>query len=644
MTSSKRHFSSILAGLITATVCAVSSPPAYANVYATNIKLNGGIGDAAVGPGGKVTISYILNDDATAGLAIKILSGTNAVRTINISGTNSAALKGLQSVVWDGLDSGGNALALGAYSVSIMAAANGYAAWTQFTDDNNDATYVWEGRGIAIDRNPSSRYYGRIFVANSQSNYVFGATLPGDNVGILKLNADGSPGDEGGFSDGGYPWAGDLSSPWHVEVSDDDFVYINDWSMGGKIIRWDPTLPTNSMQLVLRPDNWLITSNADGTLVTNNLGGPAIFGTGNSTQIWLADSASGASRGVVRYSVTNSAVATNDVGITVVAVSVGTNLTVGPYDVALDKAGNIYTIQGIATAGDPSERVFRFPAYDPSTNGLAPETNATWAVGSADDTYEFASGLALDPTGTYLAVAFRGPPAGNTRILYATNGIEVTNLDLNIDISGTTTHDDTDCAWDAVGNVYYIDNAFPAWRAVSPPGANQATTVAMDKIQVGSGGGSSQIVITNIKVATGVVTLTFTAVGSATASAFTVLGSASPEGGYSAVAGATVTGSAGVFQATFPATGAQQFFRIQTGAAPPPVSSLKITNIAAAGGTVTLAFTSVATDTASMFTVLNSPTVEGGYSAAGATVTGGGGVFQATVPATGVKQFYRIQK
>jgi hypothetical protein len=46
-----------------------------------------------------------------------------------------------------------------------------------------------------------------------------------------------------------------------------------------------------------------------------------------------------------------------------------------------------------------------------------------------------------------------------------------------------------------------------------------------------------------------------------------------------------------------------------------------------------------------MFTVLSSPAVTGGYSAAtGAVVTGSGGVFQATVPASGPIQFYKIQK
>src|SRR5215472_8419645 len=175
MISSTRHLHSLLGGLITALVCAAASPPAYANVYATNIKLNGGIGDASVPSGGKVTISYILNDNATAGVTIKILSGANVVRTISIPGGNPpppGGDVGLQSVVWDGLDSASNALPSGTYSVSITAAATGYSSWTQFTDDMADGTYVWEGRGIAVDRNASSRYYGRIFVSNSHSNDV----------------------------------------------------------------------------------------------------------------------------------------------------------------------------------------------------------------------------------------------------------------------------------------------------------------------------------------------------------------------------------------------------------------------------------------------------------------------------------------
>ena len=46
--------------------------------------------------------------------------------------------------------------------------------------------------------------------------------------------------------------------------------------------------------------------------------------------------------------------------------------------------------------------------------------------------------------------------------------------------------DDTpDVAWDNAGNVYACDNGASYWRAYSPPGANQATTVAVPTVQVG---------------------------------------------------------------------------------------------------------------------------------------------------------------
>ena len=49
-------------------------------------------------------------------------------------------------------------------------------------------------------------------------------------------------------------------------------------------------------------------------------------------------------------------------------------MILAPFDVALDKGGNIYTVQNLLDSGDPAVRVLRFPAYDPSTNGGAPET------------------------------------------------------------------------------------------------------------------------------------------------------------------------------------------------------------------------------------------------------------------------------
>ena len=140
-------------------------------------------------------------------------------------------------MVWDGKNDSNANVPAGNYAVSITAASPGYGGWTITSDDNNDGNYVWEARGIAVNRNTNSPYYGRVFVGNSLAGP---GSLYGDLVGIQKLNADGSYADEGGFQHGGIAWSDAYFSPWKIRVSDDNYVYIEDWSNTGDIYRFDP--------------------------------------------------------------------------------------------------------------------------------------------------------------------------------------------------------------------------------------------------------------------------------------------------------------------------------------------------------------------------------------------------------------------
>jgi len=177
---------------------------ARANVYATNIKINGGITNLVSLLGGEsVVVSYILNEAASGGVTIEVLATNGVVRTISIPAGNPGALRGTNAVTWDSRNDAGEVVGTGSYQVKITAAAAGYDGWTQISDDNNPANYVYEMRGIAVNKNTNSPYYGRIFAGNCFDNTAFGGTEPGDNLGILKWNADGSRADEGVFSDGG---------------------------------------------------------------------------------------------------------------------------------------------------------------------------------------------------------------------------------------------------------------------------------------------------------------------------------------------------------------------------------------------------------------------------------------------------------
>jgi hypothetical protein len=305
---------------------------------------------------------------------------------------------------------------------------------------------------------------------------------------------------------------------------------------------------------VLRTDNW-----APGC----NMSGPAIFGTGPNTEIYMADIPYPNAQGIVKYSVTaDGTCATNDIGKVVIPIA--PPLSLYPYDIALDKHHNYYMIQYRANTTDAAPRVMRYPAnYDINTNAVADWDTATLygAAQQADD-WNDAFGIAVDPTGTYVAVCFDGTAdRGNTKILEAATGILVTNLDLDMDINGAgATHDDLDVCWDAVGNVYYIDDYSGVWRTVSPPGTNSSTTAAVVTLEVV--GPPPAPAITSCSLAAGVFTMSFTAGASDTASAFEVFSCGTVNGTYGLASGANITESGGTFQATVPASAPVQFYRI----------------------------------------------------------------------------------
>ena len=521
---------------------------AQANVYATNIRVNDDITNVVASGATTITITYLLNEPASLGTTIEFLSGNTIARSLSLPAGGSGTVRGFNVISWD---TGAMPIPNGTYSLAVVPRSAGYTNWTQITSDTADAnTYVNDGRGIAIDRNPTSPYYGRVFVSNATAGP--NPTLPNDILGILKFNADTSGAEEGISSadTDGYNWLDGGVSPWKLEVSADDRVYVDDLAQAGQVFSWDPTISSNSMLAVLPRDNQS-TSQA--------LSGPAVVGTGTNTQLWMANTNQAQ---ILKWQLgTNSSLATNDPGVLVASSSVATNF----YDVALDPAGNVYTCSYVLTEGDPSPRVFRYHA---PTVGSPVETTADWGVGAGDDTYAGASGIAVDPSGSYVAVSFEGTidlgfgTNGNTKILWATNGALVTNLDLGVAMQNDLNHDDTDCAWDAVGNVYYIDNYFSAWRAVSPPGTNQATTIALASVQVVNSQTSTPIRITHIAVSNGTVTLDFSAGPADSISSFTVQGAVTVNGTYSLISATIVQLSPGLFRATLPTSGTTQFYRI----------------------------------------------------------------------------------
>src|SRR5437763_466362 len=97
----------------------LSARTTRANVYATNIRLNGSFANVHQLTATNVEITYVLNEPATLGLNIDIKIGTNVVRTISLTNPSPGTLLGSNVVVWDGTDNNGTSVGSGAYQVSI---------------------------------------------------------------------------------------------------------------------------------------------------------------------------------------------------------------------------------------------------------------------------------------------------------------------------------------------------------------------------------------------------------------------------------------------------------------------------------------------------------------------------------------------
>jgi hypothetical protein len=192
-----------------ALACALMSTAttALANVYATDIKVDGALTNVTVPVpySGVATISYILNEPATLGVTIQILSGATVVDTISIASPNPGTLRGLNSIPWGVTNSAGTALPMGGtYSLSITAAATGYTVWTQTSIDTNAGMPANFPLGIDVDKNTNSQFYGRVVMGCASTGANATTPAAAKQIGLFKMNADGSQADEGWFGYAGY--------------------------------------------------------------------------------------------------------------------------------------------------------------------------------------------------------------------------------------------------------------------------------------------------------------------------------------------------------------------------------------------------------------------------------------------------------
>lgn len=387
-------------------------PAARANVYATDIRLNGTLTNTvSVSVGSSVTLTYHLNDNATAGVTINLRSNATVVAATNIASPNAGTLMGLNTV---SLAAPGSA---GIYSVSITAISTGYAAWQQISKDTNPGNVAVFPHGMAVDNNPVSPYYGRVFVNNGLDMQAYG--LP-QSQGIYKYNADATLADEGAFGYGNYitnnsgqagvntfgylyPQMAAHGTAGHgqekMRVGTDDRVYMCDYSNDGSIVAFDPLISTNQMVIDQGatsgnfPAAPNYSGNPDFSELANGIDSFDVTPTGANPAVWLGDN-DYPGWGLWMYHMTNgTADPADNVGAQAVAQnSTGVGLVVASAGCMIDTNLDIFVASDRGNAADPYERVMVFSNWNGGV--LAPEGASSnkaviipsWEVGANDDT------------------------------------------------------------------------------------------------------------------------------------------------------------------------------------------------------------------------------------------------------------------
>jgi hypothetical protein len=427
----------------------------------------------------------------SAATAVPYASGvTNNAGTVSFT-LNEAA--GNVTVVFDGgassndlgaLTNGTHSFSLGgATTFSIVVKKDVPLSWTQISTDTN-LTRFFSGRGVAVNMDPSTPLFGRIYVANAlNGTTAVGGRVTGD--GIYILNADrsdalgrGDTASTGGLNFTPAPAAQNGNSPWRIEIGPDNHLYIADFSTNfGTIYRTDPDV-TLGVQVLAGKGMWAPDAN---TSVHTTIGGsPIVKGsieTGDLT-IWAIDGAlTGNLNRLMRWDIGAGPLPSSvaPVAVAVPSPLLGANANVNT-DNDTGPDGKFFVLQNRANGTEVGVAVLVTNASGSGTTTVFNSLTESRSISNnpaAIDILRVSRALKVSPDGTKLAVI---RDDNQTWIIPLVNGIPNLSKRLLVPTFTSATAAGRDVCWDAAGNLYVISSGTELLRVWSPGGNSTATT------------------------------------------------------------------------------------------------------------------------------------------------------------------------
>lgn len=244
-------------------------------------------------------ICYTLNAPATS-VTINIYQGETLVKTIESSGLAKGYNE--QAINLAGLS--------GEYTWSVKATGEAWGegeAATMVVDENNTATLegYMSPRGITIDKNTESEFYGRVYVTETRNDVR--------NVGIYVYDAafNDVTGQGNTAYSGNVTWGGS-SGCTRIFLNKDGKIYLSDWSDGHPgVWRADANNLTADFVPVFggTPNGDGLRFNEEGVAIAGSIPSCWVEGTGENTVLYTFDedyiNTNGNVQGLYQYNIGN---------------------------------------------------------------------------------------------------------------------------------------------------------------------------------------------------------------------------------------------------------------------------------------------------------------------------------------------------
>ena len=368
-------------------------------------------------------------------------------------------------------------------------------------------------RGVAVNKNPASPYFGRIYEANSGTGPVLGQTNLGDGIFIRNADFTDAVGQFNVARTAGITTFTNIieglaaNSPWKLDIGEDDNLYISDFSTNtGTIYVTDPNVltgtnvlvglgtPSNPNALAPSANHGRIGSSiiAKGSTNAGNLVLYAIDSDNNTTS-------DGAVNHIIKWDIGSGPLPVDlTVGTVVTNMDNSTLLNVSgiTHDLAAGPDGKYYTLQNRSDGNEGGIFVLN-PNVDDGSAGFGGAADGKWDEvfdSRADSIVNHANGttdilrlsraVAISPDGNYMAVV---RDTSDTWIIPLTNGIPDIGhrrLVATSTVLGDGNNPGRDVAFDAAGNLYVSSSAQLALRVFSPGYITRATTTSAGTFSV----------------------------------------------------------------------------------------------------------------------------------------------------------------